>query len=133
VHVFDVLRHHRLISVDQNRRVKLRAIAFLPRNAQRAHFVAFTFRALEGIIDTCHRNLTLKDPAHNVAHMQRVAMAERFDLKYLKDYDRFLRDQATDFLLKQDAWLKRHEVQRNSSQKARVAHVGVGVFGFRAR
>ena len=132
-HVLDVLRHHQLISLDRKRRVTLRAIAFLPRNAQRAHFVAFTLSALEGIMDTCHRNLTAKDPAKNIAHMQRVASAERFNLKYLKDYDRFLRDQATDFLLKQDAWLKRHEVKSNSTLKARVAHVGVGVFGFRAR
>jgi hypothetical protein len=132
-HVLDVLRHHQLISLDRQRRVTLREIAFLPRNAQRAHFVAFTLSALEGIIDTCHRNLTAKDPANNIAHMQRVASAERFDLRYLEDYDRFLRDQATDFLLKQDAWLKRREAKSTSTARGRVAHVGVGIFGFRAR
>jgi hypothetical protein len=61
-----------------------------------------------------------------------VALAERFDLKYLQDYDTFLRDQATAFLLKQDAWLKRREV-KSTSKGAAVAHVGVGIFGFRAR
>lgn len=131
--VLDVLRRHRLISIGRHDQVMLRAIAFLPRQAPRAHFVAFTLSALEGIIDTCHRNLTTEDPTDSIAHMQRVAMAERFDLQYLGDYDRFLREQATDFLLKQDAWLKRHEVKPHAIRKTRVAHVGVGVFGFRAR
>jgi hypothetical protein len=127
-HVLRVLRQHDLIAIGRNRSVTLRALGFLPRNAQRAHFVAITLSTLEGIIDTCHGNLTVKNPARHVGHMQRVAMAERFDLKYLEDDDRFLRDQATDFLLKQDEWLKRHEV---TSGTARVVQGGMGVFGFR--
>ena len=131
-HVFDVLYQHKLISLGRHRRVTLRAIAFLPKTSERAHFVAITLSALEGILDTCHRNLTAKSPTQSIGRLQRTATAQRFDLKYLKDYDRFLREQATDFLLKQDAWLKRHEVEANSNRKASIAHVGVGVFGFRA-
>lgn len=130
--VLHVLRQHKVISLGRDARVRLRAIEFLPRTSRRAHFVASTLSALEGIIDTCHRNLTARNPTRGIARLQRTATAERFDLKYLKDYDRFLHEQATDFLLKQDAWLKRHEAQSTHNRKARIAHVGVGVFGFRA-
>ena len=131
--VLAVLRRHQLISVGTHRCVRLRASAFLPRNAQRAHFLAYTLSAVEGIIDTCHQNLNARKPADNIGRLQRVASAERFDLRFIKDYDLFLRHQATDFLLKQDAWLKRHEVKSTGRGNARGAQVGVGVFGVRAR
>lgn len=131
-HVLKVLRQHKLVSLGRGARVTLQAIEFLPKTAAREYFVASTLTALEGIIDTCHRNLIAKNPTRGIVRLQRVANAERFDLKYLKDYDLFLREQATDFLLKQDAWLKRHEAQSPRNREALVAHVGVGVFGFRA-
>ena len=129
--VLRVLRRHQLITVGSNGRVTLRASAFLPRNERRAQFLAYTLSAIEGIVDTCHRNLTARESADSIGRLQRVASAERFDVRFIKDYDLFLRDQGNDFLLKQDAWLKRHEVKSRSAGKMRVAQVGVGVFGFR--
>lgn len=130
--VLAVLRRHQLVSVDRNQRVTLRASSFVPRNEQRAQFFAYTLSAVEGIIDTCHRNLTARKPADSIGRLQRVASAERFDLRFIRDYDAFLRDQATDFLLRQDAWLKRHEA-KSPRAGTRMAQVGVGIFGFRAR
>ena len=43
--------------------------------------------------------------------MQRMAVAERFDMTHLAEYHAFLRDSATAFLVKHDAWLKRREIK----------------------
>jgi hypothetical protein len=130
--VFTVLQRHRLVSRARNGRITMLGDAFLPRTAERAQFFAYTLAAIEGIIDTCYINLTARKPAHSVGLLQRTAVAERFDLKHLPAYDSFLRKQAGAFLLKQDAWLKRHEVQP-TTRSSRAANVGVGIFGFRAR
>jgi hypothetical protein len=106
------------------------ATAFLPRRKQRAQIIALTLSSLEGIIDTCYSNLTIRDPKKHL--MQRWAVAERFDLTRLPEYDAFLRDSAAAFLVKHDAWLKRREIKNATVARGRIGYVGVGLFGFRA-
>ena len=132
-HVLTVLRHHRLVSEGRHGRITLLGRALLPRTAQRAQFVAYALAAIEGLVDTCHTNLNARDPAQSVGLLQRIAVAERFDPRYLRQYDSFMRAQAEAFLLKQDEWLQRREVNAPTKRKTRAVHVGVGVYGFRAR
>ena len=109
------------------------ASAFLPRRKQRAQFLAYTLSSLEGIFDTCYSNLTTKDPQKHIGQLQRTAVAERFDMTRLAEYDAFLRDSAEAFLVKHDAWLKRREVKQMTSAHGQIGYVGVGIFGFKAR
>lgn len=131
--VLTVLRHHRLVSERRDGRITLLGRALLPRTAQRAQFVAYALAAIEGLVDTCYTNLNARDPAQSLGLLQRIAVAERFDPSYLRQYDSFMRAQAEAFLLKQDEWLQRREIHAPTKRKTRAVHVGVGVYGFRAR
>ena len=131
--VLTVLRHHRLVSERRDGRITLLGRALLPRTAQRAQFVAYALAAIEGLVDTCYTNLNARDPAQSLGLLQRIAVAERFDPSYLRQYDSFMRAQAEAFLLKQDEWLQRREIHATTKRKTRAVHVGVGVYGFRAR
>jgi hypothetical protein len=134
-HVGEVLRQYRLISVKSDR-VSMLSPAFVPRGEQRAHFFAYTLSALEGIMDTCHSNLTARDPRRNLGCLQRFTMTERFDLRRMKEYDTFLRDEGAALCQKMDAYLQRREVppiRGRHTRPARAAHVGVGIFGFKAK
>jgi hypothetical protein len=128
--VLKVLSRHGLVSTAHKGQVRMLATAFLPRRKQRAQIMALTLSSLEGIIDTCYSNLTIRDPKKHL--MQRWAVAERFDLTRLPEYDAFLRDSAAAFLVKHDAWLKRREIKSATVARGRIGYVGVGVFGFKA-
>lgn len=128
--VLAVLSRHGLVSTAHAGQVRMLATAFLPRRKQRAQIIALTLSSLEGIIDTCYSNLTIRDPKKHL--MQRWAVAERFDMTRLPEYDAFLRDSAAAFLVKHDAWLKRREIKHATGARGRVGYVGVGIFGFKA-
>ena len=53
--------------------------------------------------------------------MQRTAVAERFDMTRLPEYNAFLRDSAAAFLVKHDAWLKRREIKHTLVRVAESA------------
>jgi len=131
--VLAVLRRHGLVGTAPNGRVRMLATEFLPRRAQHAQFLGYALSSLEGVCDTCYHNLTTRDPQTHMRLLQRTAVSERFDMSRLAEYDAFLRASADAFLVKHDAWLKRHEVRPGSASPKRIGHVGVGIFGFRAR
>ena len=131
--VMKVLLRHRLVARTRDGRLRMLTTAFLPRSEQKAQFLAYTLSSLEGIMDTCFSNLTTRDRSQQIGLLQRVVVAERFDMTRLAEYDAFLRDSAAAFSVKHDAWLKRREVKGNGKRKGRVGYVGVGIFGFRAR
>jgi hypothetical protein len=131
--VYAVLMRHGLISTARKGRVRMLASEFLPRREQRAQFLGYALSSLEGIIDTCHYNLTTQDSRQHIHLLQRTAVSERFDLSRLPEYRAFLLDSAAAFLVKHDTWLKRREIRSTSSRPGRTGHVGVGIFGFRAR
>jgi hypothetical protein len=92
--------------------------------------LASVVSALEGIIDTCPANLTNpKKPGQ----VQRLVLAERFDMSRIAEYDAYARKSAHAMLAKHDAWLKRREINGPIRGKGRVGYVGVGIFGFKAR
>ncbi len=131
--VLAVLRRHGLVSTASKGRVRMLATEFLPRRAQRAQFLGYALSSLEGVCDTCYHNLTTRAPQKHTRLLQRTAVSERFDMSRIAEYDAFLRTSADAFLAKHDAWLKRREVKPGSADPERVGHVGVGIFGFRAR
>jgi hypothetical protein len=77
--VLKVLSRHGIVRRVPTRRVQLLADMFLPKGEEQAQFLAYTLSALEGIIDTCHANLTNSDPK-KAGHVQRLVIAERFDM-----------------------------------------------------
>jgi hypothetical protein len=131
--VLAVLRRHGLVGTAPEGRVRMLSTEFLPRRAQQAQFLGYALSSLEGVCDTCYHNLTTRDPQKHRRRLQRTAVSERFDMSRLAEYDAFLRASADAFLVKHDAWLKRREVKAGSVDAKRVGHVGVGIFGFRAR
>jgi len=131
--VLDSLLAYRLVARTRDGKIRMLETAFLPRGDQQAQFLAYTLSSLEGIVDTCYANLTTPDRARQIGQLQRVVLAERFDMKHLAAYDRFLRESAEAFSVKHDAWLKRREVKDPTARGSRVGYVGVGIFGFVAR
>jgi Family of unknown function (DUF6502) len=130
--VLRVLSRHEIVRRVPTRRVQLLADTFLPNGQEQAQFLAYTLSALEGIIDTCHANLTNHDPK-KPGQVQRLVIAERFDMSRIAEYDTYARKSAHAMLAKHDAWLKRREINGPIRGKGRVGYVGVGIFGFKAR
>ncbi len=131
--VLESLLAYRLVARTRDGKIRMLETAFLPRGDQQAQFLAYTLSSLEGIVNTCYANLTTPDRARQIGQLQRVVLAERFDMKHLAAYDRFLRESAEAFSVKHDAWLKRPEVKDPKSTGIRAGYVGVGIFGFVAR
>jgi hypothetical protein len=131
--VLKVLSRHGIVRRIPSRRVQLLADTFLPNGQEQAQFLAYTLSALEGIIDTCHANLTTRDPKKQLGQVQRLVIAERFDMSRIAEYDAYARRSVHAMLAKHDAWLKRREISAPVRGKGRVGYVGVGIFGFKAR
>ena len=130
--VLRVLSRHGIVRRIPSRRVQLLADTFLPNGQEQAQFLAYTLSALEGIIDTCHANLTNRD-SKKPGQVQRLVIAERFDMSRIAEYDAYARKSAHAMLAKHDAWLKRREINGPVRGNGRVGYVGVGIFGFKAR
>jgi hypothetical protein len=131
--VLRVLSRHGIVRRIPSRRVRLLADTFLPNGQEQAQFLAYTLSALEGIIDTCHANLTTRDSRKQLGQVQRLVIAERFDMSRIAEYDAYARRSVHAMLAKHDAWLKRREINDPVPGKGRVGYVGVGIFGFKAR
>jgi Family of unknown function (DUF6502) len=131
--VLKVLSSHGIVRRIPSRRVQLLADTFLPNGQEQAQFLAYTLSALEGIIDTCHANLTARDSKKQFGQVQRLVIAERFDMSRIAEYDAYARRSVHAMLAKHDAWLKRREINGRVCGKGRVGYVGVGIFGFKAR
>jgi hypothetical protein len=131
--VLKVLSRYQVVRRIPSRRVQLLVDAFLPRGDEQAQFLGYTLSALEGIIDTCHANLTTRDPKKQLGQLQRIVTAERFDMSRIAEYDAYTRKSAHAMLAKHDAWLKRREINGPIRGKHRVGCVGIGIFGFKAR
>jgi hypothetical protein len=131
--VLKVLSRHGIVRRIPSRRVQLLADTFLPTGQEQAQFLAYTLSALEGIIDTCHANLTTRDAKKQLGQIQRLVIAERFDMSRIAEYDAYARKSAHAMLAKHDAWLKRREIKAPVRGKGSVGYVGIGIFGFKAR
>lgn len=135
--VLAVLKRYRLVSQDTEGTIRLLRDAFLPRGPRLGYALYFILMSLQGLAETCYVNIRDNPPA-KVPLLQRYAYTEKFDMRYLRQYDKFLRTTGRAFLRLHDAWLRRHETtepvrgQRATKiVRTRTNHtrVGVGVYG----
>jgi len=90
--VLKVLSRYGIVRRIRKTQVQLLADTFLPKGEEKAQFLAYTLSALEGIMDTCHANLTTRDPKQQLGQVQRLVIAERFDMSRVAEYDAYARN-----------------------------------------
>ncbi len=131
LHALALLRRHHLIEVNADKSIHLASKEFLLKGRERAQVLGYTLSAAEGIFDTWKTNLTTRNLKDRIGRFQRTVIAERYVRVDVPAYDQFLRKEAGDFLINQDAWLKQQENQPGDHKD--LIYIGVGVFGFRAK
>lgn len=125
------LRAHHLVTVDHKERICLQSNAFLLKGIEKGHALGYSLSTLEGIGDTSYSNIVTPDEDSVVGRFHRAVFAERFDPRDLPAYDRFLREEGIQFLIRQDHWLKGREA-RSTGKRKRTVYVGCGLFGIRS-
>ena len=125
------LKRHHLVSVDRQGRIILQSNAFLLQGMEKGHALGYSLSTLEGIIGTTYSNICCPDVEASVGRFHRSVFAERFDPQDLAAYDRFLREEGIQFLMRQDQWLKGRE-SRKGRKTRRTVYVGCGLFGLRS-
>jgi len=126
--VLTVLARHRAVSQDRSGNIHLIESALVPMGAQeRAHALGYVLMAVEAAIDTCYATLRASGPTQYRGRVQRMAISEKFDSRYLGDYDKFTRETLSNFLDLHNVWLKAHEVKESKGQTRRRNLVGVNV------
>ena len=125
------LRRHHLVSVDSQGKITLQSNAFLLQGMEKGHALGYSLSTMEGIIGTTYSNISSPDAAATVGRFHRSVFAERFDVRDLPAYDRFLREEGIQFLIRQDHWLKGREAPKGRRQ-SRTVYVGCGLFGIRS-
>ena len=103
----------------------------LPNGGEQALFLGYTLSAVEGVIGTCYANLNIPDsPQHLV---QRMAIAERFDMSRGPEFDAYSRETTPAMLASCDAWTKRREIKGPLRGKDRAGYAGVVICWIKAR
>jgi Family of unknown function (DUF6502) len=127
--VLTVLARHGVVSQDRRGYIHLLVGTVVPTDPQqRAHALGYALMAIEGVIDTCRAALCASRPSQHRGRAQRMAVSEKFDPRYLRDYDKFTRDTLGSFLNLHNVWLKEHEI-KESKRRSRRYLVGVNVNG----
>lgn len=129
--VLNTLRAHHLVTVDRKKRICMQSNAFLLKGIEKGHALGYSLSTLEGIVDTTYSNITTPDQDSTVGRFHRTVFAERFDERDLTAYDRFLREEGIQFLVRQDQWLKGRELPL-SRKRRKTVYVGCGLFGIRS-
>ncbi len=129
--VLKILRAHHLVTVDRKGHICLQANEFLLKGIEKGHALGYSLSTLEGIVDTTFSNILTPDDESTIGRFHRTVLAERFDQRELGAYDRFLREEGIQFLIRQDQWLKAREPHRPTKRK-RTVYVGCGLFGIRS-
>jgi len=112
--------------------IKALSTAFFPKKGKNdAHILGFALRGIGAMMASARSNLSSPDPSAQWCQFLRIASSERFDLKYLPQYDAFSRASALEELEKNDQWFRRHETKRKRWKKGEVGCVGMGIFVFR--
>jgi hypothetical protein len=125
------LRSHHLVTVDRDKRIHLQSNEFLLKGLEKGHALGYSLSTLEGIVDTTYSNITTPNKDSTVGRFHRAGLAERFDSRELTAYDRFLREEGAQFLIRQDQWLKSRETLL-PGKRNRTVYVGCGLFGIRS-
>jgi hypothetical protein len=112
--------------------IKALSTNFFPKKGKNdAHILGYALHGIEAMLASARSNLASADPNAQWCQFLRIAYSERFDLKYLPQYDAFSRKSALEELQRNDQWFRRHEAKRKPGKKGQVGCVGMGIFVFR--
>jgi hypothetical protein len=105
---------------------------FFPKKGKNdAHILGFALHGIEAMMATTRANLLSTNPSEQRCQFLRLVSSERFDLKYLPQYDVFSKASALRELARNDQWFRRHEAKGSQWKKGRVGCVGMGIFVFK--
>ncbi len=105
---------------------------FFPNKGKNdAHILGYALQGIDAMMASVRSNLTSLDPEVKRCQFLRLASSERFDLKYLPQYDAFSKASALKELARNDQWFRRHEAKGSKWKKGRVGCVGMGIFVFK--
>jgi hypothetical protein len=130
--VFDTLQRCGIIEKTLEGRIKAVSTNFFPKKGENdAHVLGYALHGIEAMLASARANLSSDDPGSEWCQFIRMATSERFDLRYLPQYDAFSKASALEELRRNDQWFRRHEVKGKRWKKSQVGCVGMGVFVFR--
>jgi Family of unknown function (DUF6502) len=130
--VLQILERCGIIERTAEGRIQAISTTFFPKNGKNeAHILGYALHGIEAMMASARSNLTSTDPSGQWCQFLRMASSERFDLKYLPQYDAFSRASALEELERNDQWFRRHEAKGKRWKKGEVGCVGMGIFVFR--
>jgi hypothetical protein len=130
--VLEILERCGIIERTSDGRIQAISTTFFPKKGKNdAHILGYALHGIEAMMASARANLTSTDPSGQWCQFLRMASSERFDLKYLPQYDAFSRASALEELERNDQWFRRHEAKGKRSRPGEVGCVGMGIFVFR--
>jgi hypothetical protein len=130
-HVFETLCRCGILKRTADGRIEAASTGFfLHQGKNDAHILSYTLQAIAAMMASARSNLTSAAPKQQRGQFLRIAVSERFDLKYLPQYDAFSRESALKELARNDQWFQRHEAKGSRLKKGEVGCVGMGIFVF---
>jgi hypothetical protein len=131
-HVLRTLEHCGMIRRTREGRIEAISTSFLPAKGKNdAHILGYALQGIEAMLASVRTNLVSAAPGTEPCQFLRMVLAERFDLKYLRQYDAFSKASASKELSKNDQWFRRHEASGKKRKKGEVGRVGMGIFVFK--
>jgi hypothetical protein len=129
LHVLQTLERCGMIRRTQEGRIEAISTSFLPAKGKNdAHILGYALHGIEAMMASTRANLASATPGTEPCQFLRMVLAERFNLKYLRQYDAFSKASASKELAKYDQWFRRHEAK---GKKGEVGCVGMGIFVFK--
>jgi hypothetical protein len=129
--VLKVLARYNSVRRLKGGRVQFLSNTLLPNGGEQALFLGYTLSALEGVVGTCYANLNIPDSTQHL--VQRMAIAERFDMSRGREFDAYSRETTPAMLASCDAWTKRREIKGFLGSKDRAGYAGVVICWIKAR
>jgi hypothetical protein len=130
-------KRHRIVSQDPNGAITVLRDMFVPAGPRLGWDIYIVLVSLQGLAETCYENIRGRARGR-IPLVHRFAYTEKFDPRYLRQYDRFFRKSAGSFLELHHDWLRRHERTeplrksrrpRTSRLRSEFNTVGVGLYG----
>jgi Family of unknown function (DUF6502) len=130
-HVLQTLERCGMIRRTGEGRIEAVSTCFLPEKGKNdAHILGYALQGIEAMMASVRANLASAEPKSERSQFLRLVLAERFDMKYLRQYDVFSKASASKELAKYDQWFRRHEAKGKKSRKGEVGRVGMGILVF---
>ena len=133
-HVLETLERCGILERLADGRIGAISTNFFPKKGKNdAHILGYALHGIEAMMASARSNLSSKNPSAQWCQFLRIASSERFDLKYLPQYDAFSRASALEELERNDQWFRRHEAKGKHLKRGEVGCVGMGIFVFRVK